>query len=274
MLQPFATLLLLLLLSLSKSANQRFRVTVKKGINGYGLRLVKLDQRVVILGIESSSPASRAGGGILKVGDAIIAVGNSPVPLKSNVRDVERLILQQKSTTIDLTILKDWQDPRTRRKGNDGELNLNSNVNKGDTSLPQVKRTKSKQQQQQQIWRYQVTLERTQTTGFGLQLRRKNNLIVIDAVLKNSPAFENHLLAPEDKIEAINNVYVYQKTLDQVINMLRTTLSVHLIVISATSGSRRESYLNVKLNMKQRGFLGKNISYTHIYIFKVDVYRV
>jgi C-terminal processing protease CtpA/Prc len=266
----FVALLLLLLLPTTTTglAGQRYRVTLQKGSSGYGLRLVKLDQRVVILGIVPSSPASTAGGGLLKVGDAIVAVGNSPVPLKSTVRFVERLILQQKSLTIDLTILKNWQS--TKPKAARVEQVPPPTVPVPSTPLPEPRRRPAAPKK---IWRYLVTLTRTPTTGFGLQLRRKNNLIVIDAVKKDSVAGKTFLIAPEDKIEAINNQYVYTQTLDQVIALLRSTVEVKLVVLSATSGSVRESYLNVKLNIKQKGFLGMKMKYSSynnsVYVDKI-----
>mgnify|MGYP001439017762 FL=1 len=76
---------------------QRFRVTIQATtkFNGLGLRLVKLGDKVLILDIATGSPSEHAGGGLLKVGDAILAVGSTSVrPPKNTVKEVEKLILQ------------------------------------------------------------------------------------------------------------------------------------------------------------------------------------
>ena len=268
--------LLLVCLLLSTQASQRFRVTVSRGNSGFGLRLVRLKSHVVILEITAGSPAESAGGGLLKVGDAIIAVGNTAVPTKSTVRDVERLILQQNSLTVDLIVLKNWQTTTTT-SSTSGTTTSTSGTS---TTTTKTKTTPSPPPPQRhtrapppKTWRYTITLTRTPTTGFGLQLRMKNNLIVIDGVAARSVAYDSHLLSPEDQIEAINNHYVYTQTLNQVIDTLRAELTVHLIVISATTGSVRETYLNVKLDVQQRGFLGMKMKYSNhnnsVYIDKI-----
>ena len=121
-------LLLVCLLLLSTQASQRFRVTVSRGNSGFGLRLVRLKSHVVILEITAGSPAESAGGGLLKVGDAIIAVGNTAVPTKSTVRDVERLILQQNSLTVDLIVLKNWQTTTTTSSSSSGTSGTSSSM--------------------------------------------------------------------------------------------------------------------------------------------------
>ena len=116
-----ALLFLLTILTLfecTSSVSQRFRVTIQKNDEaaGLGLRLVKLSAKIIILEIAPNSPAARAGGGLLKVGDAIIAVDNDVVPPKSTVRDVERLILKCTGLSIDLIVLKGWQEEETATK--------------------------------------------------------------------------------------------------------------------------------------------------------------
>ena len=262
-------LLLLLLIQFANPQSQRFRVTITNRSNqNLGIRLVKLSDHVVILSIAPNSPASNAPGSILAVGDAIIAIDNTPVPAKSSVRDVERLILQSKGLSIDLIILKGWQKDKIKKEPPPPTSNSKP------IPTPSPRSTRKPKNQPQQTWRYVITLQRTATTGFGLQLRaHKSNLILIDAIGKDSPAYRTHLIAPEDKIEAINGKYVYKKSLNDVINQLRKELKVTLIIISATSGGIRESYLSVKVNMKLRGFLGMKLKYSNhnssVYVDKI-----
>jgi len=234
----------------------------------------------------TGSPSEHAGGGLLKVGDAILAVGSTSVrPPKNTVKEVEKLILQhsQTSLTVDLIILKGWQaaeaasaasnsgggdpgggDPggeeAAKGKNRAGMSSSSSDDGgQGAREREQQKRrdnskttTRTTRISPQQTWRYQTSLERNITSGFGLQLRKKNQLVIIDAVQKNTPAWRTHLLSPEDKIEAINGKYVYSMTLDQVISLLRSNIKVDLIVIAGgTSGSSRHSYLNVQLRPKK-----------------------
>ena len=216
---------------------QRFRVTIQATtkFNGLGLRLVKLGDKVLILDIATGSPSEHAGGGLLKVGDAILAVGSTSVrPPKNTVKEVEKLILQhsQTSLTVDLIILKGWQaaeaasaasnsgggdpgggDPggeeAAKGKNRAGASSSSSDDGgQGAREREQQKRrdnskttTRTTRISPQQTWRYQTSLERNITSGFGLQLRKKNQLVIIDAVQKNTPAWRTHLLSPEDKIE-------------------------------------------------------------------------
>ena len=223
------------------NGGQRFRVTIQATtkFKGLGLRLVKLGEKVLILDIATGSPSEHAGGGLLKVGDAVLAVGSTSVrPPKNTVKEVEKLILRhsQTSLTVDLIILKGWQAAEAASAASNsekgggggggastsssssgggsggGSSNL-SNGGQGAREREQQRRdhstTRTRTSLQQQTWRYQISLERNSTSGFGLQLRKKNQLVMIDAVQKNTPAWRTHLLSPEDKIEVRESFFFF-----------------------------------------------------------------
>ena len=73
------------------SSGQRWRVKILKQNGVVGLRLARLDGKIVIFDVVKGSPADNAGGGgQLSAGDVIVAVNGQVIPEGAQVKFVEQ----------------------------------------------------------------------------------------------------------------------------------------------------------------------------------------
>ena len=231
--------------------SQRYRVTLRKDPKiGLGLRLIKLKERVIILDIVSESPASRAAGGVLGIGDAIAAVNKVPVPPNSAVSFVQSMIING-GNVIELIIDKHWQ--HAARSGSSGRSAQTASRGSSSGSSQTTRKT----------WRYVIKLTRSAKQGFGLRLRKRADtpFIVIDGVIPNSPAAALNLIKPNDQIEAIDGGYLVDTSLDQVISYLREHTKVKLNLLSGSSTPAREFYVDLKIPATSTTFLGMELAF-------------
>jgi DnaJ-class molecular chaperone/C-terminal processing protease CtpA/Prc len=260
--------LLLLLIDCSggrRGGSQRYRVTLRKHPQlGLGLRLVKLKSRVIILDIVPESPASKAAGGVLGVGDAIAAVNKVPVPPNSRVNTVQSMIIQG-GQDIELIVDKDWQHAmrHSAASGQSGQTHARQSA---QTHAPSSS-SPSSQFSRRSTWRYPISLTRTVATGFGLRLRKRADtpFIVVDGVVADSVAARLNMIKPNDQIEAIDDRYLVDASLDDVISYLRKHIKVRLkMVVSGSIGPIREHHLNVNIALpKRHAFLGLKLRYSN-----------